>query len=46
MQAGDVPRTWADTSQLNALGYESTTDIGKGVAEFVKWFKEYKGGES
>src|SRR5699024_9152165 len=27
MQPGDVPRTWADTSQLNALGYESTTDI-------------------
>lgn len=46
MQAGDVPRTWADTSQLNALGYESTTDIGKGVKSFIKWFKEYKGGES
>jgi len=42
MQAGDVPRTWADTTQLNALGYESTTDIKKGVESFVKWFKEYK----
>src|SRR5699024_5842453 len=42
MQAGDVPRTWADTSQLNALGYESTTDIEKGVKSFIKWFKEYK----
>ena len=46
MQPGDVPRTWADTSQLNALGYESTTDIEKGVKSFIKWFKEYKGGES
>lgn len=42
MQPGDVPRTWADTSQLNALRYQSTTGIGEGVAEFVRWFKEYK----
>lgn len=41
MQAGDVPRTWADTTKLNALGYESTTGITKGVENFVKWFKEY-----
>lgn len=39
MQPGDVPRTWADTSQLNALGYESTTDIREGVREFVKWYR-------
>lgn len=42
MQMGDVPRTWAETKQLNALGYKSTTPINKGVKEFVKWFKEYK----
>lgn len=41
MQPGDVPRTWADTNQLNALGYQSTTPIGKGVEQFVQWFKEY-----
>lgn len=41
MQAGDVPRTWADTKQLNKLGYQSTTHIEKGVGQFVKWFKEY-----
>ncbi len=41
MQAGDVPRTWADTTQLNALGYQSTTPIEKGVQQFVEWFKEY-----
>lgn len=42
MQPGDVPRTWADTTQLNALGYTSTTDTEKGVSMFVEWFKEYK----
>lgn len=41
MQPGDVPRTFADTTQLNALGYQSTTGIREGVAEFVRWFKEY-----
>lgn len=41
MQAGDVPRTWADTTQLNKLGYQSTTPIEKGVEQFVQWFKKY-----
>jgi len=42
MQLGDVPRTWADTSQLNALGYESTTDMRDGVRKFVKWYRSSK----
>ncbi len=41
MQPGDVPRTWADTEHLNALGYRSTTAIKTGVAEFVKWYNNY-----
>ncbi len=41
MQPGDVPRTWADTEHLNALGYHSTTPIKSGVAEFVKWYNNY-----
>lgn len=41
MQPGDVPRTWADTKHLNALGYQSTTTITTGVAEFVKWYNNY-----
>ncbi len=41
MQPGDVPRTWADTTQLNALGYQSTTPIEKGVEHFVQWFNTY-----
>jgi len=41
MQPGDVPRTWADVTNLNTLGYKSTTDIQKGVKKFVEWFKYY-----
>jgi len=41
MQLGDVPRTWADVSQLNALKYKSTTDIRDGVRKFVEWFKVF-----
>lgn len=39
MQPGDVPRTWADTSNLEKLGYKSTTSIKEGVANFVEWFR-------
>lgn len=38
MQPGDVPRTWADTAHLNALGYRSTTSIQEGVKRFVEWY--------
>lgn len=41
MQAGDVPQTWADVSEIEKLGYKSTTGIDKGVAQFIKWFKLY-----
>ncbi len=41
MQAGDVPQTWADVSNLEKLGYKSTVDINEGVAKFVDWFKKY-----
>jgi len=41
MQPGDVPRTWADTSHLGALGYTSTTPISVGIKKFVEWFKAY-----
>lgn len=41
MQPGDVPRTWADTSHLGALGYKSTTPISKGIKKFIEWFREY-----
>lgn len=42
LQEGDVPVTWADVDDLKAdVGYEPTTQIDKGVAEFVKWYKGY-----
>lgn len=41
MQDGDVPRTWANTQELNNLGYSSQTSIEAGVAKFVEWFKTY-----
>lgn len=41
MQPGDVPRTWADTTNLNKLGYTSNISIKEGVTSFVEWFKSY-----
>jgi UDP-glucuronate 4-epimerase len=41
MQPGDVPQTWADTKDLERLGYKSTIEIQEGVSNFVKWFKKY-----
>lgn len=41
MQPGDVPRTWADTEHLKALGYRSTTPIQEGVKRFVEWYESY-----
>ncbi|MGS4948185.1 SDR family NAD(P)-dependent oxidoreductase [Meridianimarinicoccus sp. RP-17] len=42
MQAGDVPKTWADASLLQTLtGYTPQTDMRDGVAWFVRWFGTY-----
>lgn len=41
MQAGDVVRTWADTTELNELGYKCIVPIETGVSKFVEWFSEY-----
>lgn len=41
MQPGDVPRTWADTSALEKMGYKSKTPISVGVSKFIKWYNEY-----
>ncbi|WP_215222957.1 NAD-dependent epimerase [Echinicola shivajiensis] len=44
MQAGDVPRTYADVSDLaNDTGYQPNTAIEQGVASFVSWYKDYYG---
>ena len=41
MQAGDVPQTWADTTDLEKMGYKSTTQINEGIRLFIKWYKSY-----
>ena len=44
MQPGDVPMTWADTSDLERdLGYRPDTPIKEGVGKFVEWYREYYG---
>ena len=44
MQKGDVPATWAEASLLQSLtGYRPQTDVRKGVAEFVAWYRAYYG---
>lgn len=42
MQPGDVPATWADAALLQRLtGYRPQTDYRDGIAQFVKWFRDY-----
>lgn len=44
MQPGDVERTYADTSRLEAaVGYKPQTQIEYGIQQFVDWYKEYRG---
>ncbi len=39
MQAGDVPRTYADTSKLQALtGYTPRTSLHEGIRNFTEWY--------
>ena len=42
MQPGDVQKTYADVESLKQdFGYKPDTKIEKGVAEFIKWYREY-----
>jgi UDP-glucuronate 4-epimerase len=44
MQPGDVERTYADTTRLEAaVGYKPQTEIEDGIAKFVRWYKKYSG---
>jgi UDP-glucuronate 4-epimerase len=44
LQLGDVPDTYADASELmKAVGYKPATPVLEGVAEFVKWYRDYYG---
>ncbi|CUU81698.1 WbnF [Campylobacter hyointestinalis] len=42
LQAGDVPSTYADVSDLiNDFDYKPNTSVNDGVARFVKWYVDY-----
>jgi UDP-glucuronate 4-epimerase len=42
LQAGDVPATWADVSNLEKeLGYKPITKVENGIKSFVSWYKKY-----
>lgn len=42
MQAGDVPETYADVTDLmRDVGYTPETSIETGIARFVEWYKSY-----
>mgnify|MGYP001468219963 CR=1 FL=1 len=41
-QPGDMKETWADLTAIRRdFGYKPTTNIEKGIAEFVKWYRAY-----
>ena len=43
MQPGDVPKTYADTAQLEkAVGYKPATSIQDGMVNFVRWYKNFQ----
>ena len=42
MQPGDVPSTMADVSDLEkATGFRPQTSVEKGIANIVKWYRDY-----
>jgi len=42
LQPGDVPYTYADTSDLmHDVGYKPDTSVEEGIARFVEWYREY-----
>ncbi|QYJ88694.1 NAD-dependent epimerase [Shewanella halotolerans] len=42
MQPGDVYQTYAEVNDLfEATGYKSKVTVKEGVAEFVKWYKDF-----
>jgi UDP-glucuronate 4-epimerase len=42
MQPGDVPQTWADITEIEKLGYRSTTNLNEGIQKFIEWFEKYE----
>lgn len=45
MQPGDVTRTFADTTKLEAdYGYKATTRLEDGLPRFADWYRNWRGG--
>ncbi len=44
LQPGDVPDTYADVQALiDDTGYQPSTPVEVGVANFIDWYKDYYG---
>lgn len=44
LQKGDVPATWADTSDLEkSFGYKPATPVREGIERFVEWYRKFYG---
>jgi UDP-glucuronate 4-epimerase len=42
IQPGDVPTTWADTSDIERdFGFRPGTPVEKGIASFVEWYRRF-----
>ena len=42
MQAGDVPATMADVTELEkAVGFRPSTPVQEGIARFVAWYRDF-----
>ena len=42
LQPGDVPDTWADTTDLAAdVGYQPATPVEQGVKNFIDWYLDF-----
>jgi UDP-glucuronate 4-epimerase len=42
LQKGDVPATWADTSDLEkTFEYKPATPVKEGIGHFVEWYKDF-----
>ncbi len=41
LQAGDVVETVADISKLQSMGYVPKTNIGRGIKNFISWYRNY-----
>ncbi len=47
LQPGDVPATWADTSDLERdFGFRPGTPVERGIARFVEWYLRFTAGKS